>query len=177
VRQITGQAALDEALATPGLVVVDWWAGWCGPCRSLKPQLETIAAKYPDVAFFGVQQETNADLMGKYHIGSFPCIRFYKQSQQVAEVIGCRPDQIEATVQTHRAAPSFGGAGHSLGGLTGSASEGRPVDPRAAREARLKRLGGGGGGGRSAPAPGPAPTSLLTPAQMAALTAAATTGE
>ncbi len=67
-------AAFDEALARPGIVLIDWWAPWCGPCRAFAPVFERAAAKNPDVTFAKVNTEDQPELAAEFEIRSIPTL-------------------------------------------------------------------------------------------------------
>ena len=83
---------LDVALEQAGnaLVVVDFYAEWCGPCQKLAPVLEELAAKAPaaKVKFYKVDVDQSRELAAQKGIKSMPTINFYKAGQQVHQIIG-----------------------------------------------------------------------------------------
>jgi thioredoxin 1 len=83
----------DEVLAaTPGLVMVDFWAEWCGPCRAIAPILEEIAqASEGRVTLMKVNVDENHGLAARYSIRSIPTILFVKQGRVVDQVVGAVP--------------------------------------------------------------------------------------
>ncbi len=64
----------DAALALPGIVVIDWWAPWCGPCRAFAPIFERVAARTPDVTFAKVNTEAQPALAAEFEIRSIPTL-------------------------------------------------------------------------------------------------------
>ena len=88
----------DEALvAAEGLVMVDFWAEWCGPCRAVAPVLEDVAeASEGRVTLLKVNVDENPGLAGRYGIRSIPTILFVKDGTVVHRVIGAPP---KATLQ------------------------------------------------------------------------------
>jgi len=81
----------DEALvAAEGLVMVDFWAEWCGPCRAVAPVLEQVAEE-SGVSLMKVNIDENPGLAARYGIRSIPTILFVKDGEIVDRVVGAAP--------------------------------------------------------------------------------------
>jgi thioredoxin 1 len=95
----------DEALvATHGLVMVDFWAEWCGPCRVIAPLLEQLAeASAGRVTLVKVNVDENPRLAARYDIRSIPTILFVKDGQVVDRVVGAAPAAVLQAIVTARA--------------------------------------------------------------------------
>lgn len=77
-------ANFKEVLANNGLVVVDFGAAWCGPCKSLGPVIEKLAAAYEGRAAIGkVDIEESPEITEEFGIRSVPTILFFKNGEQV----------------------------------------------------------------------------------------------
>jgi thioredoxin 1 len=83
----------DEALiAAEGLVMVDFWAEWCGPCRAVAPVLEKVAEESEGrVTLMKVNIDENPGLAARYEIRSIPTILFVKDGTVVDRVVGAAP--------------------------------------------------------------------------------------
>jgi len=74
---------LDEVLSKNELVVIDFWAPWCGPCRMLGPIVDELATEITDIVIGKVDVESNAAASVKYGITGIPCLVFIKNGVEV----------------------------------------------------------------------------------------------
>src|SRR5438034_9202392 len=86
----------DEVLvATEGLVMVDFWAKWCGPGRAIAPVLEELAeASEGRVTLMKVNVDENPGLAARYGIRSIPTILFVKDGAVIDRVVGAAPKTV-----------------------------------------------------------------------------------
>ncbi|MFR3550548.1 thioredoxin [Coprobacter sp.] len=86
--QIT-DANYKELLASNKLVVIDFWAEWCGPCRSIAPAVEELATEFEDKAIIGKYNVDNDnELSEEYGIRSIPTLLFFKDGKLVDKQVG-----------------------------------------------------------------------------------------
>jgi len=84
-----------EVLNSDKLVVVDFWAEWCGPCRAIGPVVEELAKEYEGKAKIGkVNVDNNSTVSTNFGITSIPCILFFKGGKIVDKQIGAVPKSV-----------------------------------------------------------------------------------
>ena len=99
------EKSFDEVLvATEGLVMVDFWAEWCGPCRAIAPVLEELAeASEGRVTLMKVNVDENHGLAARYGIQSIPTVLFFKEGAVVDRVLGAAPKAVLQSIVNARA--------------------------------------------------------------------------
>jgi thioredoxin len=82
----------EEVINASGLVLVDFWASWCGPCRMVAPILSQLDEEYAgQVKIVKVNADEEPLLLERFGISSIPTILFYKDGEIVNTVIGAKP--------------------------------------------------------------------------------------
>ncbi|HET9657202.1 MAG TPA: thioredoxin [Kineosporiaceae bacterium] len=87
---LTGETH-DETVKD-GIVLIDFWAAWCGPCRMFAPVFERASQRHPDVTFAKVDTEAEPELAGKYGISSIPTLVIYRDGIPVFGQPGALPE-------------------------------------------------------------------------------------
>ena len=83
----------EEVKNADRLVVLDFWAEWCGPCRMIAPIMEELCREMPDVKFCKVNVDEQLSIAMKYRVVSIPMLAFFKNGEMVASSVGYEPKE------------------------------------------------------------------------------------
>ena len=101
--QIT-DSSFEEVKASAGekLMVIDFWATWCGPCRMISPIVDELAEKYSDRVIIGkCNVDENPDLPAQYSIRNIPALLFFKNGELVDRSVGAIPkNELEEKIKS-----------------------------------------------------------------------------
>jgi thioredoxin 1 len=82
---------IEETLGTSELVILDFWAEWCGPCRMMGPIIDELSEANEDVVIGKVNVDSNPESAAKYGIRSIPSILFIKDGEVIDTMTGTKP--------------------------------------------------------------------------------------
>jgi thioredoxin 1 len=91
--EVTDQS-IGQILSENEIVVLDFWAAWCGPCRVVGPIIDELAADYTDITIGKVNVDSNPESSQNYMITSIPTILFFRNGVEVDRVRGALPKQV-----------------------------------------------------------------------------------
>lgn len=86
------EANFKDVVEREGMVLLDWWAPWCGPCRAFGPTYERVAARHPDVVFGKVNTEEQQQLAGAFEIRSIPTLMILRDKVLLYAEAGALPE-------------------------------------------------------------------------------------
>ena len=82
---------IEEIISKNEMVILDFWAEWCGPCKSFAPVFETASQKYPDVVFGKINTEEQQELAAQFQIRSIPNVMLFREQVMLFTQPGAMP--------------------------------------------------------------------------------------
>ena len=81
----------EEIVTKNSMVILDFWAAWCGPCKAFAPAFEAASEKYPDVVFGKINTEEQQELAGHFQIRSIPNVMLFREQIVLFSQPGAMP--------------------------------------------------------------------------------------
>ncbi|QNP57630.1 thioredoxin [Tessaracoccus defluvii] len=88
VTDVTDKTFVDEVLMADRLVVVDYWADWCSPCKQIAPIIDELSREYPNVKFVKVDTNANPGLAAEQGVLSLPTLQFFQGGRVTKSLSG-----------------------------------------------------------------------------------------
>jgi len=97
---VANTSSFESYLSRPGLVVADFTATWCGPCKRIAPTFSNLSNEYPNVTFLKVDIDENEELANRFSITGVPAFVFFKSGQEVTRIVGANEAKLKESVQS-----------------------------------------------------------------------------
>lgn len=88
---VTDESFEREVLAASGVVIVDFWADWCPPCKMLEPVLEHLAAEHPQISIVKMDADANPERTIEYGALSLPTLKVFVDGRLDRTIVGAKP--------------------------------------------------------------------------------------
>ncbi|KAG2714376.1 hypothetical protein I3843_03G026700 [Carya illinoinensis] len=85
------------------LMVIDFAASWCGPCKFIEPAVHAMASKFTDVDFAKIDVDELPDVAQEFRVQAMPTFVLVKKGKEVDRVVGVKKDELEKKIEKHRA--------------------------------------------------------------------------
>ncbi|KAF8368096.1 trx-1, partial [Pristionchus pacificus] len=92
------ESQLLSLLQSSGLVVVDFFANWCGPCKMMSPKFQKLTLDFPNVKFAKVDIDEEENLASKYAINLMPTFVFFRDGKEIHRVEGTKEDDLRSHI-------------------------------------------------------------------------------
>lgn len=105
VKDVSGKDAFTEVANSNEIVLVDFWAPWCAPCRTLKPMLEKIVSDNETISLakVNIDEVANQDIAFENGVNAIPHVVIYKNGAKIDEFVGAIPyDQINTILSQYK---------------------------------------------------------------------------
>ena len=94
ILDVTSSTWNSEVIKAQGLIMIDFWAAWCAPCRMVSPTVEELAKEYTGkMKFMKLNTDENPDIASKYNIMGIPTLMFFKDGRSLDSIVGAVPKQ------------------------------------------------------------------------------------
>ncbi|KAI4351587.1 hypothetical protein L6164_005933 [Bauhinia variegata] len=97
------QLHFNEVKESSKLLVIDFSASWCGPCKFIEPAIHAMAEKFTDVDFAKIDVDELSDVAREFQVQAMPTFVLVKKGKEIDRVVGAKKDELERKVEKNRA--------------------------------------------------------------------------
>nr|AAF05765.1 thioredoxin [Schizosaccharomyces pombe] len=95
VKQVSDSSEFKSIVCQDKLVVVDFFATWCGPCKAIAPKFEQFSNTYSDATFIKVDVDQLSEIAAEAGVHAMPSFFLYKNGEKIEEIVGANPAKLE----------------------------------------------------------------------------------
>ncbi|QKX63369.1 uncharacterized protein TRUGW13939_10539 [Talaromyces rugulosus] len=99
VTVLSGKAQFDELINSGKIIIIDFWAPWCGPCRIISPVFEKLSGEISGPEFYKVDVDEEPDIAQEVGVRAMPTFVAFKDGGKVGELVGADPSRLTELVK------------------------------------------------------------------------------
>ncbi|KAJ9563747.1 hypothetical protein OSB04_008907 [Centaurea solstitialis] len=96
------RARLDSSKTSNKLMVIDFTAAWCGPCKFIEPAIQDLANEFPNVEFIKIDVDELPDVAKDFNVQAMPTFVLLKKGKDIDRVVGAKKDELHRMIEKHR---------------------------------------------------------------------------
>ncbi|KAK2636296.1 hypothetical protein Ddye_031088 [Dipteronia dyeriana] len=96
------KAHFEASKETDKLLVIDFTATWCGPCKSMEPVIKEFVVKYTEVEFIKIDVDKFTEIAKQFGIDAMPTFILVKKGKEVDRLVGAKKDDLQKKIEKHR---------------------------------------------------------------------------